>query len=265
MRYCDELDFGFGWIDDGGPVRRTSHALVSEGRRLARSTRSPGRTPSSAPRARRGRGVLQLLDRHGRDSRRLADDSAAHHVPDRRIAGAPFEFLPVAHRCLARGRALVAGAARARLRRRGRHAQLLPRAGRRLGVHPLLRLRPPRSLRRVYPRHVLTGHGEGVHEDATQALHAALQTARRPSPGGLVDGLAARRLLALAARRSDHALDRVDEPWRHGLAAAEALVRAPRLARGGGRCVSSGRRRSRSRARAARPGPCRRPRGSRRS
>ena len=32
-----------------------------------------------------------------------------------------------------------------------------------LGVHPLLRLFPPRQLARFDPEHVLVGHGDGVH------------------------------------------------------------------------------------------------------
>ncbi len=45
----------------------------------------------------------------------------------------------------------------------------------RVGVHPVLRLTPPRRLRAYEPEHLLVGHGEGVHgPEATIALHQAL-------------------------------------------------------------------------------------------
>jgi hypothetical protein len=55
-------------------------------------------------------------------------------------------------------------------------------------VHPFLRLWPPRELRRVYPEHILCGHGEGVHVDAAGALHSALRTARRRLPAAVANG-----------------------------------------------------------------------------
>jgi hypothetical protein len=184
VRYCDEQDFGFGWIDESGAVPRTSHALFADG---GVWLIDPVAWPDAVARARElgeVRGVLQLLDRHGRDSRRLADElGAPHHVvPADRIEGAPFEFLPVARRLWREvalwwpeRRVLACADAVGTL-------GYFRAPGERLGLHPLLRLWPPRSLRSVYPRHVLTGHGEGVHEEATPALHAALQTARRRLP-----------------------------------------------------------------------------------
>jgi glyoxylase-like metal-dependent hydrolase (beta-lactamase superfamily II) len=63
----------------------------------------------------------------------------------------------------------------------------------RLGVHPLLRLIPPRRLARLAPQHVLVGHGEGVHEDATAALREALTTSRRRLPAALEGAIRAIR------------------------------------------------------------------------
>ena len=51
-----------------------------------------------------------------------------------------------------------------------------------LGVHPLLRLAPPKQLARLDPEHVLCGHGAGVHERATEALRGALANSRRRLP-----------------------------------------------------------------------------------
>ncbi|EMA45109.1 hypothetical protein [Halococcus saccharolyticus] len=53
----------------------------------------------------------------------------------------------------------------------------------RLGVHPALRLLPPRrSFRGFTPDRVLVGHGAGVHEDASRALSTALDGSRRRAP-----------------------------------------------------------------------------------
>lgn len=55
--------------------------------------------------------------------------------------------------------------------------------GERLGVHPALRLRPPRRVLAGYqPERVLVGHGRGVHDDAAGALADALRAARRNAP-----------------------------------------------------------------------------------
>jgi hypothetical protein len=51
-----------------------------------------------------------------------------------------------------------------------------------LGVHPALRLTPPRRLRRFSPERLLVGHGAGVHEDASAVLEDALSGARARAP-----------------------------------------------------------------------------------
>ena len=56
-------------------------------------------------------------------------------------------------------------------------------SGERLGVHPVLRLTPPRKLARVEPDRILVGHGAGVHGDATRALRDAVSGARGRTPG----------------------------------------------------------------------------------
>jgi hypothetical protein len=53
----------------------------------------------------------------------------------------------------------------------------------RLGVHPMLRLTPPRRpLQDLFPERILVGHGEGVFDDATRALQDALEGARQRTP-----------------------------------------------------------------------------------
>ncbi|MEW6583176.1 MAG: hypothetical protein AB1416_10495 [Actinomycetota bacterium] len=63
-----------------------------------------------------------------------------------------------------------------------------------LGVHPFLRLTPPRALRGLAPHHLLVGHGPGIHgPDAPAALAEALATARRRAPRWLAGLPGARR------------------------------------------------------------------------
>jgi len=94
VRFCDEQDFGFGWIDDEDPIRRTSHALVVEG---GVWLIDPVAWPEAEQRALehgRPRGVLQLLDRHNRDCAAIAATlGVPHHVVPTHVP--PFEFLPV--------------------------------------------------------------------------------------------------------------------------------------------------------------------------
>jgi hypothetical protein len=67
-----------------------------------------------------------------------------------------------------------------------------------LGVHPFLRLYQPKALRdmakRLAPRHVLVGHGEGIHSDAAAAaLAEAVGGARRATPAWLRNQLRRRK------------------------------------------------------------------------
>jgi hypothetical protein len=52
-----------------------------------------------------------------------------------------------------------------------------------LGVHPMLRLLPPRSLRQYDPERLLVGHGEGVFEDVSRTLREAIDGSRAKAPG----------------------------------------------------------------------------------
>jgi hypothetical protein len=52
----------------------------------------------------------------------------------------------------------------------------------RLGVHPALRLVPPRALRGLEARRILAGHGRGIHEDAAASLSEALRNSRSRTP-----------------------------------------------------------------------------------
>ena len=57
----------------------------------------------------------------------------------------------------------------------------------RIGIHPMMRLTPPRRLAAYEPVHLLTGHGTGMHgTDTAAALSDALDGSRRRLPEALV-------------------------------------------------------------------------------
>ncbi|MBD0330468.1 MAG: hypothetical protein ICV64_10250 [Thermoleophilia bacterium] len=192
MRFCDDLGAaGFGW-EAQEFLRRTSHALAHDG---GVWLLDPVDAPQALARAERlgdVRAVVQLIDRHDRDCAALAARLAVPHleVPFDGVPGSPFEVVRIADRPFwhevalwwPERRVLVCGDAL------GTVGYFLA-PGDRLGVHPLLRLTPPRVLATLEPEHVLVGHGAGVHgPDAAAAVERAVATARRRIPGAFLHG-----------------------------------------------------------------------------
>jgi hypothetical protein len=186
MRVVDEFEGGFGWqADEPEFTQRTSHAVregekvwlfdVVDAEGLDERVRALGEPA----------GVVQLLDRHGRDCTAVADRLGVplHATPRGPSAAVPtlrVMWIRGWHEVAAflGGRVLVVGDALGT-------APYFRAPGERLGVHPALRLFPPRALRGLTPEHVLCGHGAGVHEGAAEALDEALRTARRRIPSWL--------------------------------------------------------------------------------
>jgi hypothetical protein len=203
VRFCDESELGFGWIAaEPASMQRTSHALVADG---AVWVVDPVDGPGVEERIRAlgdPRGVLMLLDRHRRDCRALAERLSVplHETPFEGVEGAPFSFLPVIRNRLWREVALWWEQRRLLLVPEAIGTTPLVRApGERAGVHPALRLRPPRrQLGGLAPERLLVGHGEGVQEEAAAALRDALAGSRRRTPAW-----AGARLRGLLRRRRD--------------------------------------------------------------
>lgn len=132
------------------------------------------------------RGVIQLLDRHERDNAAIADRLGVplHRLPDS-LPDSPFEVLKVLDRPGWHERALWAPAQQALIVAEvvGAGPQYLAGPGK-IGVHPMLRLRPPGHLERyAAAEHVLMGHGLPVSgSDAGAELVAALNGSRRDIP-----------------------------------------------------------------------------------
>jgi hypothetical protein len=187
LEVCDEFDGGFGWTEPG-LLQRTSHAVVAGGAVLVFD---PVDVPGIDERIRalgEPEAVVQLLDRHERDSVALA---ARLRVPHLRMelgaSGSRGRLVPVVWNRFWKEvafweperRVLVVADALGTV-------GYFTAPGDAIGVHPLLRLRPPRSLGELAPSHVLCGHGKGIHGDeAALRLEEALTTARRRIPAWL--------------------------------------------------------------------------------
>jgi hypothetical protein len=194
IRFCDEFDHGFGWQAADEFLQRTSHAVLADGRVWITDPIDAEGIDERINALGEPAGVVQLVDRHPRDCEAVARRLGVHlHVtPLYGVAGAPFEALVVSRLPFWREVALYFSAERVLVC--GDALGSLPyfRAGtERFGVHPLLRLTPPRrAFGGLEPEHLLFGHGEGVHgAQAGPALHEALATARRRLPQTLLGSL----------------------------------------------------------------------------
>ncbi len=197
MSFCDEFgaggaDGGFGFVEDGF-MRRCGHALVVGGRVWLVDAFEHEGLEERVRAAGEPAGVIQLLDRHDRDNAAIA---ARLGVPLHLLeAPPPFVAIPLATPPRWREVALWWPEQRVLVLADALGTARYFRAGdERLGANPLLRLFPPRRLRRLQPERILVGHGEGIHEDAAGALHEALATARRRTPAWAWGGVRAHLL-----------------------------------------------------------------------
>jgi len=187
LRFVDEFEHGFGWVPDGETLTRTSHAVAVEGRVWITDPLDGEGIDERIRALGEPAGVIQLLDRHARDSAAVAERLGVplHSLPFDGVPGAPFEVRPIVRRkrwqevalWFPGERILVSADALGSLSYF--HGRSEP-----FGVHPLLRLFPPkRALGGLEPSHLLFGHGEGYHgADGGDALAEALRTARRRLP-----------------------------------------------------------------------------------
>jgi hypothetical protein len=187
---CDLEGPGFGWIETGG-IRRCAHALAREEQVWLVDPFEWEGLDERIHRSGEAAGVIQLLDRHARGCAAIAARlGVPHHAPPFGTAhGLPFAIVPLLRRRWWQEAALwwpeerVLVCAEALGSARYFHAANEP-----FGVHPVLRLVPPRQLRGYAPRHVLFGHGEGIHgETAAPALAEALRTSRRRLPATVLN------------------------------------------------------------------------------
>lgn len=184
VRFVDESEFGFGWIESAR-MRRASHALAADGRVWILDPIEGAGVDERIRELGEPAGVIQLLDRHARDAEAFAARFGVPlHVTPSSLVGTPFDVRPVLNR--RRWREVALWWPRQRVLVCADALGTIPffRAGNeRVGVHPLLRLFPPRSLRGLGVQHLLVGHGEGLRGEGTAAaVDDALRHARRRIP-----------------------------------------------------------------------------------
>jgi hypothetical protein len=190
LRFCDEFDGSVGWTPAEKELRRrTSHAVASGGHVWIVDPLDGEGIDGRIRQLGEPAAVVQLLDRHDRECRAVAERLGVplHVTPFGGVEGAPFDVVRVVDvpgwREVALWfpgeRILVCGDAVG-------SAPYFRARGERIGVHPLLRPWPPKTLARFEPGQLLLGHGEGLAGDeAAQALKAAIHSSRRRIPAWL--------------------------------------------------------------------------------
>jgi hypothetical protein len=180
----DRQSYGLTWVMRE-PMARACHALAFEGRVWLIDPVDEPTAMAAVAELGEPAGVLQLLDRHNRDCATIATRLGTPHIvnPDD-LPATPFKLVPVLRWSAWRETALwwsdedvlvvpeAVGTAPAFAIGSGP-----------IGVHPIIRLVPPRALGGFAPRHVLVGHGLPVHgQDAAGGLREALDRSRRDIP-----------------------------------------------------------------------------------
>jgi hypothetical protein len=174
---------GVTWVEQNA-MARAAHALLDDRRVWLIDPYENAEAMAAATELGTPAGVLQLLDRHNRDcetiSRRLG-------VPLMRLpthaAGTPFTVIPMISNRAWREVALWWSDERALVVAEAVGTAPAFALGRRAGVHPMLRLVPPRKqLSRFQPERLFVGHGEAIESGADAALREALAESRSDLP-----------------------------------------------------------------------------------
>jgi hypothetical protein len=129
-------------------------------------------------------GVLQLLDRHNRDCERLAErlDVPLLRLPAKAV-GTPFQAIAVISNRAWREVALWWAEPQTLVVAEAVGTAPPFALGRRVGVHPMLRLTPPRKQFSPFePERLLVGHGQAIESGADGALRDALARSRSDLP-----------------------------------------------------------------------------------
>lgn len=134
--------------------------------------------------------VFQLLDRHNRDSRQVAERLGIKLVVlPLELRGTPFEAIEVVENRFWKERALWWKQAKTLVVAEAVGASKMFNPGPSgVGVHIGLKATPPRRQLGTYrPQHLLMGHGNPINgPQATTALQEAMDRSRRDLPGSLL-------------------------------------------------------------------------------
>jgi hypothetical protein len=196
----DRWEGGVGWIaHPDETMLRASHALATdEGVWLVDPVDAEGVDDLVAEFGDVA-GVVVLLNRHYRDADEFARrHDVAVHVPawfdrvseldaplrrfDGTLPGTDYRVLKVADAFGWEEAALIDGEGTLVVPESVGNAPYFTTPDELLGVHPMMRLTPPSTLRGLQPERVLVGHGRGEMDDAARALRQALDGSRRGTP-----------------------------------------------------------------------------------
>jgi hypothetical protein len=174
---------GVTWVEQNA-MARAAHALLDGGRVWLIDPYQDAEALAAVAELGTPAGVLQLLDRHNRDCEAIAQRLG---VPLSRLpvdtAGTPFEVFPLISNRAWREVALWWAREQALVVAEAIGTAPAFALGRRAGVHPLLRLIPPREqLSRFRPERLFVGHGEALESDANTAVREALAHSRGDLP-----------------------------------------------------------------------------------
>ena len=134
-------------------------------------------------------GVIQLLDRHGRDCEALANRfDVPLYVNADEIEDSPFDVVQVVNGRKWKETALWWEERQALIVSEAIGTGKMFTGGHDAGVHLMLRFIPPKKrLGEFEPEHLLVGHGPPIHgARAAAALQGALERSRRNFPRALV-------------------------------------------------------------------------------
>ena len=174
---------GVTWFEQHA-MARAAHALVDGDRVWLIDPYEDAGALAAAAELGTPAGVLQLLDRHNRDCNAIAQQLG---VPLSRLpvdgAGTPFEAIPIISTIGWREVALWWANERALVIAEAVGTAPAFALGRPAGVHPMLRLIPPRKqLSPFQPARLFVGHGEAIESGADAALREALAHSRGDIP-----------------------------------------------------------------------------------
>jgi hypothetical protein len=174
---------GVTWIEQGA-MARAAHGLLDDGRVWLIDPYEDGPALAAVAELGTPAGVLQLLDRHNRDCELLARrlDVPLSRLPVEAV-GTPFRAIPVISNRAWREVALWWADQQALVVAEAVGTAPAFALGRRVGVHPMLRLTPPRKqFSQLKPERLLVGHGGAIESGADAALTEALARSRSDLP-----------------------------------------------------------------------------------
>lgn len=181
----EQHELGSSWTQSES-MARGSHALVHDGRAWLVDPVDSADDVERAIGGNEPAGVIQLLDRHNRDSAAIAERLDVPHLRlPTELPGAPFTAFSIINNRLwrevglwwpERGALVVAEALGTN--------KFLAVADTGIAVHPGLRLTPPGALRKYTEvEHLLPGHGQPVHApDVGDRIQLALDKSRSDLP-----------------------------------------------------------------------------------